>query len=205
MLAYLAALGLAVNGSPALDAAPVAPGEGLAYAPARGQQPAQFAGDDTCLDCHEDKGTQIKGTMHGRAQHPRTPAATGRTCETCHGPGKAHVDAAAIRSSFEDSAPCRPATRAPRARRCHNRGTHVQWSGSMHDQRNVSCVTCHSVHSPKSEVAQLKKATEIETCAQCHKPQVLKVAAGDAHAGAGRQDGRAPAVTTRTARPTSSC
>jgi DmsE family decaheme c-type cytochrome len=45
----------------------------------------------------------------------------------------------------------------------------------MHDTRNLSCVTCHSVHSPKSETAQLKTETEIGTCIQCHKAQVLKV------------------------------
>ena len=47
----------------------------------------------------------------------------------------------------------------------------------MHDARNLSCVTCHSVHSPKSEQAQLKTATVIETCVSCHKTEVAKTAA----------------------------
>lgn len=45
----------------------------------------------------------------------------------------------------------------------------------MHDARNVSCVTCHSVHNPKSETAELKLPTQVATCAQCHQPQVRKV------------------------------
>ena len=42
---------------------------------------------------------------------------------------------------------------------CHNRSTHDDWAGGKHDARNVSCVTCHSVHAPKSEKAQLKTET----------------------------------------------
>ena len=140
-----------------------------------GQGGAQtgYVGSDTCLGCHADIGPALSRTAHGRTQDPRSPA-SGQGCETCHGPGQKHAeggDPALIArfttmSAREASATCTS---------CHNRGMHAQWSGSMHDTRNVSCVTCHSVHSPRSEVAQLNKATQIETCAQCHKPQVLKV------------------------------
>src|SRR5690349_24151209 len=58
---------------------------------------------------------------------------------------------------------------------CHAKGSHTQWQGSMHDSRNVSCVTCHSVHNPKSESAQLKKVTQVELCGTCHRLQVLKM------------------------------
>jgi DmsE family decaheme c-type cytochrome len=44
----------------------------------------------------------------------------------------------------------------------------------MHDARNVSCATCHSVHAAKSENAQLKTATASETCVTCHKPEAMK-------------------------------
>jgi DmsE family decaheme c-type cytochrome len=58
---------------------------------------------------------------------------------------------------------------------CHTRGEHAQWKGSMHDTRNLSCITCHSVHSPKSESAQLKTATITETCAGCHTTEAAKL------------------------------
>src|SRR5262245_37549494 len=48
-------------------------------------------GSDTCTTCHSDKEQTLKGTPHGEAHNPRTPAAT-HGCESCHGPGKAHVD-----------------------------------------------------------------------------------------------------------------
>jgi DmsE family decaheme c-type cytochrome len=58
---------------------------------------------------------------------------------------------------------------------CHNRRNHTNWKGSMHDARNLSCVTCHSVHNPKSDKAQLKTARVIDTCAGCHTTEVAKL------------------------------
>src|SRR5205809_3572751 len=51
-------------------------------------QAAEFAGDDTCAVCHEAQVKGITATLHGKAANERTPAATGHTCETCHGAGK---------------------------------------------------------------------------------------------------------------------
>jgi len=137
-------------------------------------QPANYAGEATCLSCHADKGPQLATTPHGRRQDPRSPASA-MGCESCHGPGRAHAESGdpGLIRRFDKAMLPRDATATCVS--CHNRGPHAQWSGSMHDIRNVSCVTCHSVHSPKSETAQLKTPTQAATCVQCHKPQVLKV------------------------------
>jgi DmsE family decaheme c-type cytochrome len=58
---------------------------------------------------------------------------------------------------------------------CHTRGDHAFWDGSQHQARNLSCVTCHSVHSPQSEAGQLVKANAMSLCAQCHRDKVAKV------------------------------
>ena len=135
------------------------------------QPPAanDYVGDDTCTTCHAQT---LKGTKHGIAGDPRTPAAK-HGCETCHGPGKAHVDDDAKghinkfpKMSVRDaSAVCTT---------CHNAGDHALWAGSTHDARNVGCITCHSVHSPVSEKAQLKAANQFELCGTCHRTQVQK-------------------------------
>ncbi|MGH9255554.1 MAG: DmsE family decaheme c-type cytochrome [Vicinamibacterales bacterium] len=132
-----------------------------------------YVGSDTCLACHDAMGATLARTPHGRMQDPRTPASA-QGCETCHGPGRAHVE------SGDPTMIRRFTAMAPReasatCTNCHNRGPHAQWSGSTHDARNLSCVTCHSVHNPKSDPAQLKTETEIGTCMQCHRPQVFKV------------------------------
>jgi DmsE family decaheme c-type cytochrome len=134
-----------------------------------------YVGDDTCVACHDNEGKHLSATLHGKAQNARTPAANpNQSCETCHGPGKEH-------SETGDIAKIRVfTTMAPRAASevcagCHNRATHAMWKGSMHDARNLSCVTCHSVHSPKGEKAQLKTATITETCVTCHRTEVSKL------------------------------
>jgi DmsE family decaheme c-type cytochrome len=58
---------------------------------------------------------------------------------------------------------------------CHSSSSkHALWEGSIHDARNLSCESCHSVHTPKSAHAQLKAATQTDLCSTCHRVQVNK-------------------------------
>ena len=135
---------------------------------------AGYIGNDTCLTCHE---TQVKGyadTMHGRPDHPRSPAAA-QGCESCHGPGSLHADdpeAPGLIKAFLKE-PVQEANETCLS--CHTRGTHALWEGSAHEMRNLACVSCHSVHEFKSERAQLKTVREMDTCATCHRDKVAKL------------------------------
>ena len=141
---------------------------------ASAQQAGDYVGEDTCIGCHDTEGKQIHTTLHGQARNPRTPAAA-HGCESCHGPGKAHVDDPSRPGSIRRFPTLAPRDANDTCLACHTRGAHVQWKGSMHDARNLSCITCHSIHSPKSEKAQLKAATVIDTCVACHKTEVAKL------------------------------
>jgi len=143
------------------------------------QPPAGYAGSDTCETCHSDKADTLKGTPHSQAKNPRTPAAT-HGCESCHGPGQAHVDDDA-KGHILKFGQAKPAEVNQTCLACHNRGNHAGWEGSGHERRNLSCTTCHSVHSPKSTERQLVKATQTELCATCHKLQVTKTERAVAH------------------------
>lgn len=134
-------------------------------APTPVPQAGEYAGQDTCLTCHEDQ--QYKGTAHALAANPRTPAA-GRGCESCHGPGKAHADAGGDTTLIVRLGQLKPQEASEYCVTCHTRGTHALWSGSQHDQRNVGCISCHSVHDAKGPKA-LKAANETTQCASCHK------------------------------------
>src|SRR6185295_14619124 len=160
----------AASGVPAAVHATVPPQTSLPPA-----QASNFVGDETCTTCHESEGKSLRTTLHGKAQNARTPAArSGQSCETCHGPGQAHVDTGdktkikrfTAMSAKDVNATCLT---------CHSKGSHAQWNGGMHDARNLSCATCHSVHTPKSERAQLKTVTAVQTCATCHKQESMKV------------------------------
>jgi len=141
--------------------------------------PAGYAGSDTCAVCHEDKVGSLKGTPHGEAKNPRSPEAA-HGCESCHGPGQAHVDDDA-KGHIVKFAKTTPAATNETCLACHNRGTHAGWEGSTHERRNLSCITCHSVHSPASQTRQLVKATEGQVCVACHRLQVAKTERAVAH------------------------
>jgi DmsE family decaheme c-type cytochrome len=187
ILAFAATLWVAIfvtHGLAVSSAADVPPGPAPSAAPAPAMPPpdaaqppddgqpvgAGYAGTDTCVTCHSDQ--PVHGP-HARVADVRAPMAQ-QGCESCHGPGKAHADSGdpelmrAFREMSADEASSTCAT-------CHNRGDHGLWDGSSHQARNVSCVTCHSVHAPKSETKQLVKATPMQLCADCHRDKVAKV------------------------------
>ena len=171
------AIGLSAAGggvSPAPAGRPATTSNVPVTAQGAGAQTNDFAGDATCMGCHESEGKALQKTLHGKAHDERTPAGTGHACETCHGPGREHADTGDATKIKRLNAMA-PRDAAATCLSCHDRGAHVNWKGSMHDARNLSCVTCHSVHNPKSPQAQLKTATTIETCATCHKTEVAKL------------------------------
>jgi DmsE family decaheme c-type cytochrome len=137
--------------------------------------PNGFVGDDTCTTCHESEGASLHKSLHGKSRNTRTPAANvNQACETCHGAGREHSesgDATKIRRLTAMS----PRDASEVCLGCHVRSSHAMWKGSVHDARNLSCITCHSIHSPKSPAAQLKTVTVTETCATCHKTEVAKL------------------------------
>ncbi len=144
--------------------------------PASAAQTGGYAGDDTCTTCHDSEGKALKQTLHGKAQNVRTPSAqNGRTCETCHGPGQAHAESGGDTTKIRRIPAMAPREASDVCLTCHDRGNHANFKGGMHDARNLTCVTCHSIHSPKSDKAQLKTTSVIETCATCHKTEVAKL------------------------------
>jgi len=152
--------------SPAKPATPQAP-------------PSAYAGTDQCVVCHTDQENSLKGTQHAQAKNPRSPAAT-HGCESCHGPGQAHVDDDA-KGHIKKFKELKPAEVSETCTTCHSRGPHAGWESSTHAARNLSCTTCHSVHTPQSAQSQLKKPTETQVCATCHRLQVTKTERAVAH------------------------
>lgn len=134
----------------------------------------EYVGEETCLTCHEDRKSGYQGSAHARILDPRSPAAA-NGCESCHGPGKAHVDGGGDKTKIKRLSSMAAKDVNETCLTCHERGDRAGWTGSAHDARNLSCTTCHSVHAPKSEKAQLKKTTQIETCASCHQDKAAKL------------------------------
>ena len=152
---------------------PPATGTPVAVAASAAPGPAVLVGSDTCLGCHDDTIRDFDRTAHGTAADLRTPAAA-PGCESCHGPGSRHVDDPSDDASIRKFAKMAPRDVNATCLTCHTRSEHAAWQGSTHDARNLSCITCHSVHNAHSATAQLKTATETQLCATCHRVQAAK-------------------------------
>jgi DmsE family decaheme c-type cytochrome len=147
----------------------------LARGEAQAQEPAaDFVGSDTCLACHDDMARGVSDGPHGRAAHPRSPAAL-QGCESCHGPGSRHVEDPGDPTTILRFGEVEPRVANEACLSCHTRTPHTLWAGSAHDARNLSCGSCHSMHAPASTHAQLTAATETQVCATCHRVQVNKM------------------------------
>jgi DmsE family decaheme c-type cytochrome len=95
----------------------------------------------------------------------------GVTCESCHGPGKAHAEAGDVTMIFN---PARATAKEvhEKCQTCH-KARHANFERSVHDKGNVSCIGCHSIHSAGAP-KHLLKMEQPRLCFQCHsdvKPQ----------------------------------
>ena len=96
-------------------------------------RPISFAGKTECVDCHQDL---MKGSTHEKV-----------SCETCHGPSKAHAD------DFDKSKPL-VLTDQDFCLRCHASITARPIDFPQVDPKDhhpgQRCISCHAVH-PKEE------------------------------------------------------
>lgn len=125
---------------------------------------ADYVGSDTCMTCHADVAKSFDTNPHTRLA--LLHGGKGVTCESCHGPGKAHVegggDVTKIFQFTKASAKQIDAT----CLGCHA-GAHPNFERSEHAKADVSCTSCHSVHKSTSE-ASLLKVAQPQLCYQCH-------------------------------------
>jgi DmsE family decaheme c-type cytochrome len=133
-----------------------------------------FVGVAKCRSCHEPQARGYNAGPHSAAQDSRTPAAA-KGCETCHGPGESHVADVGAKGRTRNFLTMSPRDVSEFCRTCHNREEHAQWDASMHEARNLSCVSCHSNHASKSPTNLLKQETITSTCAQCHRDKAARL------------------------------
>ncbi len=154
---------------------------------------ATYVGSDTCKGCHADQAKKMDHTLHGKLLG--TPLAKGqlqaRGCEACHGPGSKHVEDQANPANnfrFGKKSILGAADKNAICLQCHANGKQILWAGSPHESRDVTCVTCHTVHGPASQKGQLKlvkaerfdsrsqamDAVQFDLCGTCHPVRAMQ-------------------------------
>lgn len=109
-------------------------------------------GIEPCRTCHPQAFESFSTTAMGKLllKHPRNDReALG--CETCHGPGRTHVEAGGRKErgegfiSFRRDDPTPVSQRNAVCLRCHERTVLLFWKGSAHEARDIACTDCHTI------------------------------------------------------------
>ncbi len=142
-------------------------GGGFASREARGSDGT--VGTEICKGCHEDRYNTYMMSTHSKKGIPGSPA-NQDGCESCHGPGAAHVEKSGERGVGififgKKIADARSKTAKCLA--CHSEQRDLSfWDLTKHKVSDVSCDNCHTVHSGTRKNL---KAQQPDLCNICHR------------------------------------
>lgn len=118
-----------------------------------------------CQACHAEE-------VFANFQHTQHARKLARSCAECHGDVATH---ARMMAAGEGPGPIisfkrlSPEQRNAKCLTCHEKGRQADWHGGAHDRKDVSCISCHSVHFFKSQRSQLRTVRASEVCYSCHQ------------------------------------
>jgi DmsE family decaheme c-type cytochrome len=135
-----------------------------------GQIPAtvQYVGADICATCHEDVFKAVQASRHGNNLLKTKAGQESHSCETCHGPASAHVEAPSPKNIFSFKTASAKEVNE-HCLNCHSSGKdHMNFSRSAHSENDLSCLSCHSAHHGLESESLLVKA-QPGLCYTCHQ------------------------------------
>ncbi|HEX2830496.1 MAG TPA: DmsE family decaheme c-type cytochrome [Burkholderiales bacterium] len=138
--------------------------------------PAKESAEQVCKACHEPYFATYAASKHGTKTDQRAPATRGG-CIACHGEGSLEHAAkgggkgtGALNLSSKTVS---PQTKNDVCLACHKGGKRVHWTTGTHAARDVTCSSCHTVHTNHDPTRD--KLTQSETCFKCHKEQRVQI------------------------------
>jgi predicted CXXCH cytochrome family protein len=126
-----------------------------------------YVGSETCRACHEPQFDKVASTKHGKLGTLASWKGKVVGCESCHGPGKEHVEAGGDKSKIKNFKNMDSKAVSESCLSCHaGRENHNNFRRGEHWRNNVGCTDCHTAHGPEPANA---KAGSIEFVADTSK------------------------------------
>lgn len=137
-------------------------------------------GADTCLMCHRKSNSVMAlfQGVHGDMSNSQSPMAK-LQCESCHGPQGKHKGKNEPMITFGKQGNVSPELQDSVCLSCHQDSARMTWHGSIHQEEQLTCVSCHAIHTPSDPV--MTRKTEVAVCTDCHSEQKLDIAKASAH------------------------
>lgn len=128
---------------------------------------SQYVGSDTCKGCHEDIVNHFMANPHWESTF-KVSGTEVHSCETCHGPGAAHVEGGGDKSKIFVFKGNNPRTISDRCLTCHGATEErANFTRGQHYKNGVSCIDCHSPHHAREKNALLVQ-DQPSLCYTCH-------------------------------------
>ena len=154
---------------------------------------ANYVGSETCRMCHEDQFKNFSHTPHAGLEQEASWHGRVVGCESCHGPGKAHVDAGGDPTKIINPKKLSAKASSESCLTCHaGSDDHNNFRRGSHWRNDVGCVDCHAPHdpspgptrpgsttlvtgdvrrNPESTSLYMLRASEPQICLKCHSEQ----------------------------------
>jgi predicted CXXCH cytochrome family protein len=116
---------------------------------------AGYVGSETCKACHEDQFNNFAHTKHSKLADSPSWKDKVTGCETCHGPGQAHVENGGDKTKIKSFKDLSAKEISDSCLACHaGKESHNNFRRGEHWRNDVGCTECHSPHGePAKDLA----------------------------------------------------
>ena len=127
---------------------------------------ATYVGSEGCAVCHEDVFEYFRKTVHYKIRRFEVGGKE-RGCESCHGPGSAHVAERGNVDNILSFSKLTPAQSSAICLKCHTSGHLIDWNNNLHSLSDVGCNECHKSH--KTTAKNMLYKSDPDLCYDCHQ------------------------------------